>query len=502
MSALPCRIDLPDACWPLHGVQATRALEAQCAAGLPPHTLMARAGLAVARCALALAPHARRVWVVAGGGNNGGDGLEAAGHLRAAGKAVHVTLLGDEHQLPADAATALAKARAAGAVFLKAGQTPPTADLVIDALLGIGVASLRPLSPALRHAVQQINQHAAPTLAIDLPSGLNADTGAVHDIAVHATHTLSLLTLKPGLFTALGRDHAGDIWLDRLQCDAHHYATALLLGREAALPWHAPRAHASHKGQFGDVIVVGGARGMGGAALLAARAALHAGAGRVFVSALDAQALSLSQSTPELMWRPALWQDPNAVAAATVVAGCGGGDATATALPILLSRAPRLLLDADALNAVAADASLQTLLQQRARRGAHTVLTPHPLEAARLLAHADATDVQADRLQAAQTLAARFACTVALKGSGTVIAAPNQTTALNPSGNGRLASAGTGDVLAGWLAGRWSALPGATAHAVTCCAVWEHGAAAQKGNVQAHQPMTASTLVDALNHSA
>lgn len=498
MNDVPCRIDLPAASLQLHDVAATRALEARCAAGLPQHTLMARAGLAVARCALALAPHARSVWVVAGSGNNGGDGLEAASHLCAAGKTVHVTLLGDERRLPADAATSWAKARAAGAVFLATDDTPPAADLVIDALLGIGGHALRPLSEPLRQAVQQINQHAAPTLSIDLPSGLNADTGAVQDVAVRADQTLSLLTLKPGLFTALGRDHAGDIWLDDLQCDASA-ATAWLLGRDVALPWRTPRAHASHKGRFGDVIVVGGAPGMGGAALLAARAALQAGAGRVFASALDAQATTLSDAAPELMWRPALWQDANATAQATVVAGCGGGDAIAAALPALLSRAPRLVLDADALNAVAADTALQTLLGQRMPRGMHTVLTPHPLEAARLLGANHAQDVQADRLKAACALAARFLCTVALKGSGTVIASPTQPVCINPSGNGRLATAGTGDVLAGWMAGRWSARPDASAHAVACCAVWEHGAAAQMPDALMHQVMPASALIEALS---
>ncbi len=500
MNKVPCHVSLPAASWPLHDVRATRALELSCAAGLPPHTLMARAGLAVARCALALAPHARRVWVLAGGGNNGGDGLEAAGHLCAAGKTVHVTLLGDDRQLPADAAVSLAKARAAGAVFLAAGDVPPDADLVIDALLGIGASTQRPLSKALHHAVQQINQHAAPTLSIDLPSGLNADTGAVHDVAVRADHTVSLLTLKPGLFTALGRDQAGDVWFDDLQCDASATAaTARLLGHDVVLPWRAPRAHASHKGRFGDVMVIGGARGMEGAALLAARAALQAGAGRVFVSTFDTQASALSDATPELMWRPALWQQPNNVTAATVVAGCGGGDAIAAALPALLSRAPRLVLDADALNTIAVDAALQTLLSQRMPRGLHTLLTPHPLEAARLLGACNAQDVQADRLQAAGTLAARFQCAVALKGSGTVIASPTEPVSINPSGNGRLATAGTGDVLAGWMAGRWSARPEASAHAVACCAVWEHGAVAQIQGAPMHQAMPASTLIAALS---
>lgn len=491
---MPLRVGVPDHSWQLHSVAATRALESQAAAALPPHTLMARAGWAVARCALAIAPHAEHIAVVAGPGNNGGDGLEAAVHLRAAGKQVTATLLGDPQQLPADALAAWHKAQAAGVVF---GPLPEDVDLLIDALLGIGGGSaIRPLSAALQQMIEQINARVSPCLAIDLPSGLNADTGAVHSVAVRATHTLALLTLKPGLFTAQGRDHAGDIWLDDLQVtDASGSITALLNGREATQPWRRPRPHASHKGRFGDVLVVGGAAGMQGAAGLAGHAALRAGAGRVFVSALATS----PPTWPELMWQPDRWHDVQAVSQATVVAGCGGGEAIAAALPLLLSRAPRLVLDADALNAIAADSALQILLQQRAARGAATVLTPHPLEAARLLGVADAMQIQADRLQAATSLAARFHCTVALKGSGTVIASPGALPCINPTGNGRLASAGTGDVLAGWMAGRWSVRPQAEAQAVACCAAWEHGMAAHADDAMHHAPMVASDLIEALS---
>ena len=180
------------------------------------------------------------------------------------------------------------------------------------------------------------------------------------------------------------------------------------------------------------------------------------------------------------------------------MAGCGGGQAIAANLPLLLSRAPRLVLDADALNAIAADPALQTQLQQRAARGWATVITPHPLEAARLLGSADAASVQANRLQAAASLVARYQCTVALKGSGTVIASPAVLPRINPTGNGRLATAGTGDILAGWMAGRWSVQPQADAHAVACCAAWEHGLAAQADDAMKHTPLVASDLIEAL----
>jgi ADP-dependent NAD(P)H-hydrate dehydratase / NAD(P)H-hydrate epimerase len=483
--------------WPLHGAANTRAWESRLAATLAPHSLMARAGWAIARCALAVAPHAQTIWVAAGGGNNGGDGLEAACHLHRAGKRVVVSLLGDPAKLPADAANAWAQLQKAGIKLLSNNAQAPAADLVIDALLGIGTQHARVLNPALRQVIQFINAQPAPVLAIDLPSGLNTDTGTVVDDAVRATHTLSLLTLKPGLFTAQGRDHAGTVWFDSLQCDLTELtADAQLLGPNASLPWRAARAHASHKGLFGDVYVIGGAPGMVGAVVLAARASLLGGAGRVFVSPLDESAPAYSLSTPELMFRHTLWQQRDALTHTTVVAGCGGGDAMLPAMPPLLACAPRLVLDADALNAIAEDTALWQQLEQRSRRGLATVLTPHPLEAARLLKLPNAAAVQADRLQHAQALALRLACTVVLKGSGTVIASPGGLVHINPTGNARLASAGTGDVLAGWIAGRWSARSQATSHEVACCAVWEHGAAAMQGSQ--NLPLPATKLIDAL----
>jgi hydroxyethylthiazole kinase-like uncharacterized protein yjeF len=221
---------------------------------------------------------------------------------------------------------------------------------------------------------------------------------------------------------------------------------------------------------------------MVGAALLAAGAAHAAGAGRVYVGMLDDAAPTHDPARPELMFRQRWWTaDDTVLNRSTVVCGCGGSDAVREPLPRLLSGAGRLVLDADALNAIAADSMLQTLLRQRAARGRPTVLTPHPLEAARLLSCA-VDEVQADRLTAAQSLAERFGCVALLKGSGSVVAAPGETPRINPTGSAALASAGTGDVLAGWLAGLWAQrTPPATmadAQDVACCAAFAHGAAA------------------------
>jgi hydroxyethylthiazole kinase-like uncharacterized protein yjeF len=471
----------PQRAWPLHDVAAVRRAEQAAAAQLPPHALMQRAGLSVARLALALAPHARSIWVACGPGNNGGDGFEAALHLRAWGKAPMVTWLGDKAKAPADALASLRRARAAGVTFLD--QPPAQWDLAIDALLGIGTA--RAPEGLMLEWIQRLNAGSAPVLAVDVPSGLAADTGWGE--SVRASHTLSLLALKPGLFTGRGRDAAGEVWLDRLNVPLpQEQACALLAGPPSA----PPRLHASHKGSYGDVAVVGGAPGMGGAALLAGSAALHHGAGRVFVALLDDAALPVDTAQPELMLR-----DWNALdfAAMTVACGCGGGDAVRQVLPRVLAGARGLVLDADALNAIAADSQLQALLQARGRRAAQaTVLTPHPLEAARLLA-LDTAAVQADRLAAARSLARRFGCVVVLKGSGTVVATADGTPWINPTGNARLATAGTGDVLAGMIAARLAAGEGAERAAAG--AVYAHGLAADRW--PADRPLTAAALAQA-----
>ena len=239
----------------------------------------------MARLALAIAPHARRIWVAAGPGNNGGDGLEAAAILRRAGKDARALLIGDRGALPADAADAFARAQAAGVPLDAGPEGLDGRDLAIDALLGIGAT--RAPEGRLADAMHRLNALACPVLAVDVPSGLDVDSGQAYGKAcVVAHHTLALLTLKPGLFTAEGRDHAGRVWLDTLGIERRAdeaEPVAWLRGVPAGDRHRALRRHAAHKGSFGDVAVVGGAAGMVGAALLAARAAHAAGAGRVFV---------------------------------------------------------------------------------------------------------------------------------------------------------------------------------------------------------------------------
>jgi len=473
-----------------------RALESRLQADVAS-PLMDLAGLATARLALAIAPHARRILVLAGPGNNGGDGLEAAMHLHRWGKTVQVNLLAAPEQLPADARRAFERASQAGVPILTA---PPEAgldmgaqDLCIDALLGIG-ATRAPKGPLLQ-TIDWLNRSAACVLAVDIPTGLDADSGqplGPLESVVHADHTLTLLGAKPGLFMGHGRDACGSLWLASL-------------GLPAAAQWAPPdaalnppaqavhRRHASHKGSHGDVAIVGGeshaqhGNSMAGAAVLAANAALHGGAGRVMLTLLGPQTPTLA---PDVMRRDLQTLD---LPQLTVVAGCGGGQAIAEPLGRLLQHSARLVLDADALNRLAEDPWLQTLLTQRAQKKQATVLTPHPLEAARLLGCSTA-QVQADRLKAASDLAQRWSCCVVLKGSGTVISAPHHTPHINATGNGLLATGGTGDVLAGLIGARLATT--GDAWRAACDAVWLHGQVAD--DWPGNQALTASRLAESL----
>jgi hydroxyethylthiazole kinase-like uncharacterized protein yjeF len=465
----------------------TVAIEQACARQLAPRALMQSAGLAIARLALALYPHAQRPWIACGYGNNAGDGLEAAVHLKSWGKSPVVTLLAQAQSLPADAAAAYVLCTQAGVELQPSA--PSDCDFVIDAILGIGRAPSEP-EGALKALILATQSCARPVVAVDIPSGLDSDRGHATHVHVRADHTLNLLTLKPGCFTGQGRDLCGQIWFDDLAVSRLVHPPTVAPVAELLTPPTLPaRPHASHKGLYGDVTIVGGAPGMTGAAVLAGSAALHHGAGRVFLSLLDPTAPSLIEPWPELMVRP--WRDLVGQDVAWVV-GCGGGG-SAHALPAamldLLKQPHPLVLDADALNTLAADTDLRRLLVQRGDKGWATVATPHPLEAARLLG-TSTPEVQHDRLVAAAGLVQQLHCVVVLKGSGTVVAAPARAPAINLTGNARLATAGTGDVLAGMI-GAYMA-QGLHAWEAACLAVYTHGRYADQWPTNA--PLTAAAL--------
>ncbi|WP_085315824.1 NAD(P)H-hydrate dehydratase [Derxia lacustris] len=468
---------------PLLTLAQLRAVEAAAQALLPPRTLMTRAGRAVADAALALG--APRQLLLAGPGNNGGDALEAAALLHGAGQAVTVVLFGDAARLPPDAAGAHALCVQAGVRFAPPAELPAllTGDsCVVEGLFGIGLQ--RAIGGAFRDAIERVNAHAGPVLAIDIPAGIDCDSGAVvggaDGIALRASATVTMIGDKPGLHTGAGLMHAGRIRLAALGLDAEARAaaTGALNAPDGFAALLAPRALDSHKGSFGDLRIVGGAAGMTGAAVLAARTGLLAGAGRVFVHTLAA-APAYDPLHPEIMWRALGNADELAALGGACVVGPGLGQSAAARAVLhgLLAGAGRLVLDADALNLIAADAALAAALAARADLADRppAILTPHPLEAARLLG-GDAASVNADRVASALRLARQHRCVAVLKGAGTVIAAPDGRWRINPTGNPGLASGGTGDVLAG-LTGALLARC-ADSFEVACAAVWLHGRAA------------------------
>ncbi|HZX27016.1 MAG TPA: NAD(P)H-hydrate dehydratase [Telluria sp.] len=455
----------------LFSVAQIRTIEQEAAAALGQGTLMERAGRAAAMAAQALLgnPHTAHVLVLAGPGNNGGDALELAANLAEAGIDVSVIHLAGGTP-SAEATRALARAQASTAAFIAAlPATPPS--LVVDGLFGIGLT--RPLSGRARALVE--TAFGCPVLALDVPSGLDSDTGAVvgpDGVAMRATHTITFIADKPGLHTNDGTEYAGQVQVAALDLDETRFPApaARLNGPSCFAPCLKARSANAHKGSYGNVAIVGGANGMTGAPLLGARAALFTGAGRVY-AAFVAPGPTHDPAQPEIMCRAAGGFD---FSGATLVVGPGMGHSPDAARDLLraLASPQALVLDADALNLIANSADLQERLAQRGR----AILTPHPLEAARLLGMTSAI-VQADRLAAAQELARRFRSTVILKGAGSIIA-HDEDLYINPTGNPGLATAGTGDVLAGicgsLLGQGWPEREAALG------AVWLHGAAADR----------------------
>ncbi len=468
----------------LHKSAKTRLIESNAAASAHHESLMQKAGLALARLALAVAPHAQTYWIACGPGNNGGDGFAAACFLSQWGKTPIISYLDNPAQ-PADAQASMKKAQSLGINI--SPHRPEQFDACLDCLFGIG--TLRAFNVPHSDWIAAMNSAAVPVIAADVPSGLSADTGVAPELGVKASVTLSLLTLKPGLFTADGRQACGEIWFNDLGISSDETPDAELI-----LPIvTAQRAYNTHKGSFGDVAVVGGAPGMTGAAMLAASAALSGGAGRVFVGLLYADAPAWDTSHPELMFRPPAQLALEKIA---VVAGCGGAEAISAYLEKTIQQAAQLVLDADALNQLAGNTSLRELL--RLRGPDKTVLTPHPLEAARLLG-CSTLQIQADRLLAARSLADKFNATVVLKGSGTIVATPGQVPKINVSGNGLLATGGTGDVLAGLIGAKLA--NGFPAFKAACEAVCHHGTVADQWNQIPHALQSAALTASALSKS-
>ncbi len=476
---------------PILQTNTLRLIETQAlAAGQP---LMARAGLAAAALGRNLAGETGLpILILAGPGNNGGDAFIAALHLRQWWYSVIVVYPQTEPPVAREALAAWQAWHSAGGTTHNILPSSGRYALVIDGLFGIGLK--RAITGTYADLIGQVNQLSCPILAIDVPSGLDADTGMVMGEAIYADHTLSLIALKPGLLTLDGPDHSGDLHnvnlgLDDLLLTAPSGAT---IAQEVLAHLLPPRPQHSHKGTYGSVGILGGANGMHGALWLATRAALHLGAGRVYGGHLAADSLPIDSNQPEVMLRPAseVVQLPH-LSALAIGPGLGHSRAAAILLASAIARPLPLLIDADGLNHLAANQEIKNQIIQRV---SDTILTPHPAEAARLL-HTTIPAIEADRLAAALQLASTYQASVVLKGNGSVCAWPDGHWAINTSGNPGMASAGMGDVLTGLIVALLAqgVYP---RHALTG-GVYLHGAAADFCISQGQGPigLTASELI-------
>ena len=413
--------------------------------GIAGAVLMARAGQAAFIALRRHWPGADNILVLAGTGNNAGDGFVIARLAHSAGLTVRVMFLADPQGLKGDALTAAQDMQEAGIH----GQWYDDeglawADLVVDAMLGTGLSgeAREPYS----EAIEALNGTRCPVLAVDIPSGLSADTGQPLGVAVRARMTVSFIGLKQGLYLALGPEYRGDLVFDDLGVPDEVLTAAPSL-RTLALPNQLQtlpaRRLSAHKGNFGHLLVVGGAPGFGGAARMAAEAALRCGSGLVSVATHPSHAAALTAQRPEIMCHPSADRsdlDALLERATLVVLGPGlGRGSWSQALwdRVMHSDHP-LLLDADALN----------LLADHPEHRDNWILTPHPGEAARLLGE-DITWIEQDRMRAIAALTERYGGTVVLKGAGTLVQTGNELPGLCPLGNPGMASGGMGDVLSG-----------------------------------------------------
>ena len=485
---------------PVYLTEDIRALERIAAERTGATPLMQLAGLAAAEYARELlGEYGRNVLVLAGPGNNGGDAFEVAAQLKRWFYRVELVFAGDEHQLSGDALAALRKWRACGGNTYAAPPAALRPDLVVDGLFGIGLT--RALEGGYAELIAGINRLRGPKLALDIASGINADTGAMMGTALRATHCITFIALKPGLLTLDGPDHCGeirvaDLGLDFSALPASKGATTSSDLLRQALP---PRPLNFHKGHAGSVGVLGGAHGMVGAAVLAGRAALKLGAGKVFLGLITDHPPYVDYTQPELMLRtPRELFEAGMITVFAAGPGMGTAKSAEQLLREVLDADVPLVLDADALNLIAASKTLQGRLP---KRSAPSVLTPHPAEAARLLGCTTA-EVQADRIKATLDISQRYQTVVVLKGNGSIIASPDGTWLINMSGNPGMASAGMGDVLTGMIASLLA--QGANARDATAAAVWLHGAAADSLAAQGHGPLgiTAGDVIEAARRVA
>jgi NAD(P)H-hydrate epimerase len=435
----------------LYSVAAVRAIDhaAIHKAGIDGYALMTRAAEAALEIALRRFPDATRWQVVCGGGNNAGDGYVLARLAAQKGIAVSLLALVEPHKLGGDAMIASNDFAAfGGAVGHWSGELDPDADLLVDALLGSGLE--RDVGGEFADAVKAINAHKAPVLALDIPTGLHGDTGAVLGVAVKANVTVTFVGWKTGLFVGDGPRTCGKLYFAGLGIPRKYRqgeaAAMRRLSSRAVRAALSPRPRGAHKGDFGRVVVIGGGPGMPGAVRLAGEAALRSGAGVVSIATHESQVTAVMSGRPELMCHAVSTGDDleSLLDEATTVAigpGLGRTDWARSLFETVLSLDLPLVVDADALN----------LLAEAPRQNDRWILTPHPGEAGRLLG-ISAAEVQSDRQQALAGLQAKYSGTIVLKGQGTLSTARDGVPWMCSAGNPGMASPGMGDVLTGVIA--------------------------------------------------
>jgi len=410
--------------------------------------LMQRAGQRAFDLLRKLWPQAKHFTIICGAGNNAGDGYVVAQLAKRAGLHCSLFYLQSPEKLQGDAKTKAKEWLECGGICQIFQSLPQKTDLIVDALLGTGLT--RDVSGSFAQVIEQINQHQAPVLAIDIPSGLDSDTGCIRGSAVKADATISFIGLKQGLFTADGPEMCGRVHFDTLQIPAKIYSRQILSVRRLDYSKVSqnitPRSRNSHKGDFGKLLIIGGNQGYSGAARMAGEAALRSGAGLVAIASHPAHAAMLNIGRPELMCHSIASADelqPLLNWADVLVLGPGLGQnkwgqqlfeaACDSKLP--------MVVDADGLN----------LLTKQPQTRDNWILTPHPGEAARLLG-SDIATLQQDRFKTLNKLTARFGGVVILKGAGSLIGDNSaKRPGLCSAGNPGLATAGSGDVLSGLL---------------------------------------------------
>jgi len=435
----------------VHTAAQVRAIDRRAieALHIPAYELMCRAGEAALGAMRSCWPAYQRILVVCGSGNNGGDGYVVARLAREQRLPVTAVALTHVSDLSGDALRAATEFIAAGGEVIEwRDDCVDGAEIIIDAIFGTGLS--RDVDERMAHCIGVINESAAPVLALDIASGLNADTGHIMGAAIHADRTIAFVGLKLGFYVGNGPDCSGVIMFDGLDLEpeaAHVDAAAMRIDEDALARLLPPRRRTTHKGQQGHVLVIGGGPGMAGAVRLAGEAALRVGAGLVTVATRPENVASINAGRPELICRgieSAEELDPLLERADVLAVGPGlGTDPWAKALvETAITYGKPAVVDADALNLIARTAQVSD----------QWILTPHPGEAGRLLGVSSA-EIQADRLAAARAIAARYGGVVVLKGAGTLVVCRDDLPCICDQGNPGMASPGMGDVLTGVIAG-------------------------------------------------